>query len=114
VRPLIILFAAGFFVSVTATARTSETTITGVVVDSHGRPVSQALVSAGLRGRQFSVSGAERIVIMTDIQAGRDGRFEFTTTEPISNLMITATSSDLKRGGRLEHISKKDNVIVLR
>src|ERR1700730_18303315 len=80
-RPLIILFAAGLFFSVTATARTSETTITGVVVDSHGRPVSQALVSAGLRGRQFTVSGAERIVIMTDIQAGRDGRFEFTTTE---------------------------------
>jgi hypothetical protein len=113
-RALIIVTAASMFFATRAVARTNETTVTGIVVDSHGRPVSQALISMTLRGRQFTASGAERVVIMTDLQAGRDGRFEFTTTERVSDLMIRADSPDLKHSGRLEHVSKRQNVVVVR
>ena len=72
------------------------------------------MISAGLRHRQVDASGAERILLMMDIQAGRDGRFEFTAPEPISDLMIRADSPDLKHSGRLDHIAKKGNVVVVR
>jgi TonB family protein len=99
--------------SLATSARTDGTTVTGIVVDSHGRPVSQAVISAGLRERQFTPHGAERFIMM-DIQAGGDGRFEFTTTDRISDLTIRADSPDLKHSGRLDHIAKKGNVIVVR
>ncbi len=102
------------FVAVNVSAGTRGTTVTGIVVDSRGHPVPQAVISAGLRERQFTSPGIERVVIMLDIQAGRDGRFEFTTSERISDLMIRADSPDLKRSGRLDHITKKGNVVVVR
>jgi hypothetical protein len=110
----LIVVAASALLTLAASARTHETTVTGIVVDSRGRPVSQAVISAGLRDRHFTASGAERVFIMMDIQAGHDGRFEFTTTERISDLMIRADSPDLKHSGRLEHIAKKGNVVVVR
>ena len=109
----LIVVAASALITLAASARTNETTVTGIVVDSLGRPVSQAVISAGLRERQFTSSGDERIAIMMHIQAGRDGRFEFTTTERISDLMIRADSPDLKHPGGLKHIAKKGNVVVV-
>src|SRR6478672_9032711 len=99
---------------VAASARPHETKITGIVVDSRGRPVAQAVISAGFREPHFSAPGIERVVIMLDIQAGNDGRFSFTTSEQISDLMIHADSPDLKRSGQLKHIAKTGNIVVVR
>jgi hypothetical protein len=108
------LLLLAVFVAVEASAGTRETKVSGIVIDSRGHPISQAVLSAGLRERQFTSSGAERVVIILDIQAGRDGRFQFTTTERIYDLMIRADSPNLKHSGRLDHITKKGNVVVVR
>ena len=43
-------------------------------------------------------------MIMEQGQVGRDGRFSFTTLKP-SDLIVTASSPDLKRSGRLDRQS---------
>jgi hypothetical protein len=106
--------AATVVVTLSAVACATETRVTGLVVDAHGRPVGQALVSYTLRDRHFTASGAERIAFGTDIQARNDGRFEFTTTEPLRDLMIRADSPDLKRSAFLRHVTRSDNVLVIR
>jgi hypothetical protein len=108
------LLLLAVFVAVEASAGTRETTVTGIVVDAGGQPVPQALVGFTFRERHFTADGAEHIVVGMDAQAGRNGKFEFTTTERLSELMIRADSPDLKHTGRLEHIRKSGNVVVVR
>jgi hypothetical protein len=72
--------AAIVIAALASTACATETKVTGLVVDAHGRPVAQAFISYTLRDRHFTASGAERIAFGTDIHAGRAGRFEFTTS----------------------------------
>ena len=52
-------------------------------------------------------------MIMEQGQVGRDGRFSFTTLKP-SDLIVTASSPDLKRSGRLEPVVASSNVLVVR
>jgi hypothetical protein len=102
-----VLVVASILLALSAIAGTNETTVTGIVVDSRGRPMPQALVS-------YVSRRTDRVIVGTDLQTGPDGRFEFTAPQPISDLSIRADSPDLKHSGRLEHISKKGNVIVVR
>ena len=62
--------------------------------------------------KTVNLSGVERM-IMEQGQVGRDGRFSFTTLKP-SDLIVTASSPDLKRSGRLEPVVASSNVLVVR
>jgi hypothetical protein len=106
-RALIVLAASIMLLPVGATAGADEVTVSGIVVDSRGRPVNQALVS-------YVSRRTDRVIVGTDLQTGPDGKFEFTAPKPISDLIVRADSPDLKHAGRLEHIQKKGNVIVVR
>jgi hypothetical protein len=111
-------------IALTLCACATQTTVTGVIVDTHGRPVSQAVVTMVVRENRYSkparsttktvnLSGVERM-IMEQGQVGRDGRFSFTTAFKPSDLIITASSPDLKRSGRLEPVVASSNVLVVR
>ena len=63
--------------------------------------------------KTVNLSGVERM-IMEQGQVGRDGRFSFTTAFNPSDLIITASSPDLKRSGRLEPVVASSNVLVVR
>jgi hypothetical protein len=91
----------------------TQSTVSGMVVDSRGRPVRQALVTLTLRKQQFTPSDAER-VYLERIQTGDDGAFSFVTTEKLSELAIRAESPDLKHAGVLQHISSATNLVVIR
>jgi hypothetical protein len=91
----------------------TQSTVSGRVVDSRGKPVRQALVTLTLREQQFTPSRAERIYLER-VQTGDDGGFSFVTTEKLSELAIRADSPDLKRVGVLQHISRTTNLVVIR
>jgi hypothetical protein len=87
----------------------TQPTVTGIVVDTRGRPVSHALVAAaGWR----VVSASERIVFTRQISTGTDGAFTFNAPMKINN--ISAISRDEKRHGFVDDPSPSGNVIVLR
>ena len=98
---------------VAQSACATQSTVSGRVVDSRGRPVRQALVTLTLRQQQFTPSRAER-VYLERIQTGVDGAFSFVTTEKLSDLAIRADSPDLKHAGVLQHISRTTNLVVIR
>ena len=91
----------------------TENTVSGRVVDSHGKPVQQALVTLTLREHRGKPSHTERVYVER-IQTGHDGAFSFVTKEKLSELAIRADSPDLKHAGVLQHISKATNFIVIR
>jgi hypothetical protein len=91
----------------------TQSTVSGSVVDSRGRPVRQAVVTLTLRKQQFTPSGAERVYVER-IQTGDEGAFSFVTTEKLSELAIRAESPDLKHAGVLQHISSATNLVVIR
>jgi hypothetical protein len=108
----LLVFVVALSVAVQSACAT-QSTISGKVVDSRGKPVRQAVVTLTLRKQQFRPSGAERVYLECS-QTGSDGAFSFVTTEKLSGLAIRANSPDLKRAGVLQHISNATNLVDIR
>ena len=109
-RPYVVTVALAAFV---CSACAAGHTVTGRVVDSHGRPVADAWISITelppdwierqqKRGSQSFVMG------LTEA----DGTFSLSSPYPMK--YIEATSHDHNRRGVLSHVTRTNNVVVIR
>jgi hypothetical protein len=102
-------FLAQTFFALSFVGCATQHTVTGEVVDTRGRPVSDAIVAAAA---VRIVSPGERIVFPRQVSTGADGRFTITAPTKITN--ISAISRDEKKHGFKDDPSPSGNVIVLR
>jgi hypothetical protein len=101
------------FLALLAAGCATDHNVTGRVVDSRGRPVADAIVSASALPSEWiehqSIGTGQRFEVTS---SQRDGSFSFSGHERIN--YIEATSNHPKRRGVLSKLTATNNIIVIR
>jgi uncharacterized GH25 family protein len=84
-------------------------TISGKVVDSTGRPVARAGVTAIYFGPAQLIPPADNHLVAGEAVTSSDGAFTITTSEHIA--ILAAHSKDLRMVGELKGVKQSGNII---